>query len=381
MSSLGAVFKIVFCPLEFGKPNPKEAKPEGCDTRSRVVQRGTKTDTCVYAAFNGLRERYKAPNTERSKERHFERIASIRRKDYSHHKESLPRIICGLENDEATRNDLEEITKNNVSTEESLAVVKHLDTFADEQCVSLSSILTKFSKQDQCETLYDYLVHLKCDRILEINEAFFSELHVNAEDLFNEAKQSDPEGDYQETYEGRDWADLPVSLKTHASSNFVESLLVKGYGLQISSWYPNQSIEDLMQELKRCGPLCVQGAFGAPQYQKEATNLGWKIGGRDVYGWMGTSPKYPPMAHMITIIGGEEFADCGWVYFIDPNDESDPAHPEKQRVYEMTYKELIDPMKIIDLRGIGNFPINYISSFGYAVCRGQPVQASKRATK
>lgn len=62
MSVSSATF--IFCPPSLGKPDSRQEKPlHGPDTRSRVIQLGSKDDTCWYAVSNLLRERYKAPNT------------------------------------------------------------------------------------------------------------------------------------------------------------------------------------------------------------------------------------------------------------------------------------------------------------------------------
>jgi hypothetical protein len=58
-----------------GKPDPKQDKPLGKDTRDRVVQ-NAKHNLCWYSAMNALRERYRAPNTAHLQERKFEQLVS-----------------------------------------------------------------------------------------------------------------------------------------------------------------------------------------------------------------------------------------------------------------------------------------------------------------
>ncbi len=364
MSSVSQVF---VCLPELGKPNPLELKLPGPDTRSRVVQLGSKDNTCWYAAFNVLRERYKAPNTEGSERREFERIASLRRKAVSAHECSLPDLTNQL-NSDSIKNNLSSITTKSPQNSGLLAFLQLIDSGAK---VKLQSILPAFFRQKEHQTLYEYLVYLKRSKRGEINEAFFAALHMDPHVLFEAMKRADPKP-YQVLAEGKNWAEAPVTFKNLFSDNLIRILSATRYGLQTSSWHPHQPIEKLIDELKRCGPLVVAGCFGTSHYLYPPRKLGKQVEGREVYGWMKNDLKKPAAisGHMVLLVGAEKEKTRGYVYYIDVNDDSDPQHPEKQRIYMMSYEKLTSAESICDLHGIlrNNAP----EAVGYAFCRSVP---------
>jgi hypothetical protein len=139
--------------------------------------------------------------------------------------------------------------------------------------------------------------------------------------------------------------------------------------MQISSWHPSQPIGHLIAELQKRGPLVVGGCFGALHYAVPARNLGKQIGERAVYGWIKTDPKNKNhvTGHVILLVGAENTSTRELVYYIDPIDESDPSHPEKRRIYCMSYERLTSAEIICDYHGFirNNAP----DTIGYAVYR------------
>ena len=132
---------FVFCPPPQGKPNPKESRPVyGPDTRTRILQKGLKDNTCWYAAFNLLRDRYKAPNTQSLAARHFEMIASQRRKELSAHERSLHPITYHL-NYPSCQEFLTSVTKNSVRKSDIQEVLEQIN---QNYTQSFSPILLKF---------------------------------------------------------------------------------------------------------------------------------------------------------------------------------------------------------------------------------------------
>lgn len=83
-----------FLLLPQGKPNPLEPRGfEGPDLRSRVTQNGSPKKSYyppIYAAFNFLRNRYKAPNTGKLPERKFEQLVSSIYKQLRTFKDGVP---------------------------------------------------------------------------------------------------------------------------------------------------------------------------------------------------------------------------------------------------------------------------------------------------
>jgi len=93
-----------------GKPDPTLPKPEGIDTRPRVLQ-PSNSGICWYYGFNILRDRYKAPNTEGLKERKFERCVSELKKNLTAH--TLQRMALQIIlTTPQLKNKISHITKN-----------------------------------------------------------------------------------------------------------------------------------------------------------------------------------------------------------------------------------------------------------------------------
>lgn len=156
----GPVTNFVLCLPLLGKPDSTQPKPsEGPDTRGRVIQAGSKDNTCWYAVFNILRDRFKAPNTDDLPTRKVEQIVSSLRKAMSAHDRSLPDIANQL-NNSSIKSFLTKLTKEALANPQ---IVKDLEGL-DKQCapeVSLCSIIPAFLKQEKHQNLYDFLVYLK----------------------------------------------------------------------------------------------------------------------------------------------------------------------------------------------------------------------------
>lgn len=119
-------------------------------------------------------------------------------------------------------------------------------------------------------------------------------------------------------------------------------------GLELSTWDPKQPFECLVEELKKNGPLRVLGFFGRGATHLPPKKTNWKVDNRDVYSWLPSERKHAPFAHSVLLIGAEKFPTRNIVYYIDPNDTSDPSHPEKQKIYAMSYETLTNPHYILN---------------------------------
>ena len=362
---------FVFCPPLLGKPNPQEPRPaEGPDTRERIIQKPPRGNACWYAVFNMMRERYKAPNTQDLRERRFEKIASMRRKEAFLHERLMPDIVCELHT-EIIKGFFSTLTKEVIQQDRGNVgeTLRRLDVLADR--VKLLPLLPGFLEQTKHDNLYDYLVYLMFIKRLEIDKLFFSRLQVNPKDLFESSRRVD-HCCYEPIDHGEKWENLCPQLQELLLDNFVRMLSAQTYGLQISSWHPNQPFESLVKELEKNGPLCVGGIFGRPHYKVPAEKLDKCIQGRDVYGWSRSAPRNRSLVsgHTILLVGAEKTRVQNLVYYIDPLDESDPLCPEKQRIYVMTYGRLTSEDSICDFHGFlrNNAP----AAVGYALYRGKP---------
>jgi hypothetical protein len=363
MNKVESSSKVIFCPPRQGKPDPKEARPlDGPDTRRRVIQLGSKCNTCWDAVFNWLRDRYRAPNTDNLSERRFEKAASARRKAVTKHELSLPDLSDQL-NDGAVQRRLMSFTKQAVQEPGPLAIIQHLDSFP--QTVKLSTVLPDFQKQAKSDNLYDYLVDLKFNRRAEINKGFFAQIGKDPKDLFAAIKRMDPK-----RYVHPNWDALSPTDQRHFLDIFARMESARAYGLVVSDWHPKQPFESLVQELDKHGPLSVGGAFGRPHYIFPAKPLKRQIEGRQLYGWNKDDPKREGIVtvHQILIVGAEKTEKQQLVYYIDPMDDSDPAHPEKQRIYAMSYEKLTSPENIFDNHGFRGH--DAVAAVGYGMRRG-----------
>jgi hypothetical protein len=167
---------------------------------------------------------------------------------------------------------------------------------------------------------------------------------------------------YLAVYKVMSNAPLEMSLRCTCALN---------YDLRISSWHPTQPITDLIKELKENGPLVMNGYFGASQYSCPPRQLVKKIEGREIYYWKKEDrlPSTEIFTHTILVVGAEVINGKGYAYYIDPNDESDPAHPEKERILVISYETLTSPKIICSNEGLLG---HHISDQGYAYSKGKP---------
>ena len=340
---------FVFCPPPLGKPNPKETRPAyGPDTRSRILQKGLKDNTCWYAAFNFIRDRYKAPNTHSLKARHFEIIASERRKALSAHESTLHPITHDL-----NRPDCQQfLSKSNKTSIQHPFAKKILNELSRAYKASLSSVLSDFSSQSRYLNLYDYLVYLKTSKRIEIDESFLSKAKINIRESLESLKKSDPLF-YEALREQNSHIRCPELGKATALDYLVKEVSIKAYNLHVSSWMPTQPFESLAAEIQRHGPLIVFGTFGRSFYEVPPKKLEKTINNRDIYGWSKTDKKIPGtlMIHAVLLVGAEKIKNRQLVYYIDPIDPSDPSHRETQRIYAMSYERFSSPEHLSDTAG------------------------------
>lgn len=352
---------FVFCPPLQGKPNPQEPKPEGKDTRGRVIQLGSKDNTCVYATYNLLRERWKAPNMGGNPHRQFEQLVSKMRKEISASERALPNIANQL-NDPIAQRFLTSITKQSLQTMGPL--INFLDGTAKEMgmesmlfFVPLENAIPGFKEQLKHQNLFEYLKYLKLCKREEIFLEFFKKVGVDPKNFYERLKQIDP-NHFEHHYEKKEWESLDEYKRLSLLGYLAWHVVAMRYGFKVSLWSPSQPFEALVQELQTHGPLVVAGCFGRLQYSVSERKLNRKVMGRELFGWNKADPRNPnpSVGHTILLVGAETIGTRNYVYYIDPEDTSDPAHPEQQRVFCMSYERAVEG--ICDRYGIirGNAP-------------------------
>jgi len=126
------------------------------------------------------------------------------------------------------------------------------------------------------------------------------------------------------------------------------NLVFKAYDLKPIPWHPESSnIEAIIKELKKGKAILVGGQYGRA-YDSQSPAVLNKADVADTYDVFYFSPgthfvdknERVPYLHAISVIGAEKksgTANDGWIYFIDPIDESAPN--QKRKIYVMSYKQ------------------------------------------
>jgi len=225
-----------------------------------------------------------------------------------------------------------------------------METFTPEQkteeAPSVLPYLTRFITQQKFANFYAFGVaslpkvrEQIAGKRFHINQLFLSSLSTTPEELFKEAWGTN--GIYRRKYTSGLWKDVPPETKCRLADTFARYICAKEvHGLSQSSWAPDQSIEQLISELKTRGPLVVGGNIGEAAYEEialpECVEL---INGIPVYSWKGAEkPRYHE-GHAVTLIGAKKHRGAEDVYYLDPIDESKPMETYR-RAYKVSYEFL-----------------------------------------
>ncbi|MEC7838649.1 MAG: hypothetical protein VX777_01265 [Chlamydiota bacterium] len=299
-----------------GKPNPKECRTEGCDTRSRVYQKGTSRSNCAFYAMNYIRERIGktcSPSFEES--RRIEALFSKRAKRIADINDLIRTVIIAMTNSE----------KYNLNSEGENLLNNLLDDY--------SWLIRGGKVSTNCLTAIlfhrSFCIDVELLESLDVDIDLFEKV---VEEMTNDTiRQIGPKLNFAETFK----------IKHLASHRIIVDLMTKLFNLTPFNWSPNDTIDDLIQELKEKGPAVFYGQLGAEFYKEAPFKLKSKktIGEHAVYGWRpGQQISNPSAGHVVLAIGAEKIKDKGYVYYIDPNEESDPKYPQKKKVYISSYK-------------------------------------------
>lgn len=348
--------------IPLGKPNPTEQRLVGNDTRNRVVQSHLKGKESWYYIFNFIRDRIgKNPCDELKNERDIELRCSKRRKTMVLHLDSFPTIVYQLDTNQV-RNFLKD-------TDRSMAekMIRNWDSLKNlfetpevlEGGPSIFPFLKEFITENLDKNMYEFFMRRVVEKNNAINTEFLTSFGIEPEDMFKKEILSNNE--YKKNI---DWEKLTLNKKAAFLDYFVRKISAEKYGLQKTSWCPTRVIEELIYELEQNGPLFIGGAFGKHVYIDEPFKMNQKIGGRDIYAWRPGANRNDIMfsAHAVLLIGAKKVQDKSYVYFIDSEDHSDPKDIESQKIYMISYKNLI--LNISDLHG--RIRPNSSANIGYA---------------
>lgn len=311
--------------MPLGKPNTKQMRSPGVDTRERVKQ-VQKDLNCSYYVQKMIRSNIGPKHSESlKKEREIEVICSQRRKDISE-MGAFYRFV--------DKKSLVDLPKDKKLP----WLMKGL--FISEEFKTLIPNVYK----DWGSSFRDYVLYKECVERHELNLKFLKKLNLDVEKMYKrEFKLKIP----FETWSGfKDKMSLFQQIALIDS--FANIAQAEAYGLKRSEWKPSKEIKEFIKELKQKGPIAINGKFGNSYYSEEPFLMKNQIGGRNIYAWKpGSSKKEILIGHSILVVGAKIEKEKGYVLFIDPNDESDPSKTiikDKdcitQRIYMISYENL-----------------------------------------
>lgn len=342
-----STFKILYA-LPPGKPDPSVLSTrENSFLRPRVFQSAQKGPTCWYYALNMIRDRIgKNHSEELSRDREIECILSKRRKiitavrERQHFDQS---IVKQLMNDPDYQH-LKLWTKDGalkwLPCFEELSTTNEHDV--KKEVISLVRVLKAFSNQNSIPNLEDYIQYSHCNELNKINQISLTILGKNPEDYFIVDQCTDSkmgETDKQK------WHDLSAFEKRALLENYCFRVSYELYKLKVSSWHPEQGPEELANVLRKNGPMYTKGQVGRRYYAEQPQVIN-KIAKTIILGWeKGAKRIELQILHSVVIVGASTELN-GFVYYVDPLDESDPEN--ERPVYVSSYNNFIN--RLGDLR-------------------------------
>lgn len=344
--------------LPAGKPDPKQKYTVSDDKRERVMQSVYKSNTCWYYIFNFLRNRIgKEHPPELAKEREVELICSQRRKAKTAHEDSLPAIAQQLGNPQV---DLILVTISLAKAKELLTNKPLLElVFNSEEAreggPSFVPFIEEFSRQNRCPNLKEFLMNKKFEERNRINMQFLSRFGFRVEKLFAETMTK------QNGYAELKWEEQGIFNQSAWIDFFACQISAKVYGFKKSNWQPEDGIEGLINELKTKGPLSVGGTLGTGAYESKPFKMSQQISGRDIYAWPPGAKRAPSSftGHSVLLVGAKKVDDKAYAYFIDCADPSDPKDRSQQRIYMISFTNLVTNMCDLHGRMIKDSKVGY----------------------
>lgn len=176
-----------------------------------------------------------------------------------------------------------------------------------------------------------------------------------------------------ETFRGL-FPNLPPSFSSDKIPDYIRKdlpdpmfirFLIKSCKLRVSTWSIRDPIDRMISELKEKGPLVVGGQFSTIFYSQAPFHYK-TICDREIYAWK-PKTRYPCITkgiHSVVVVGAEKNPKGQYIYYIDPNDESDPKNPSSQKIYLVSYRTF--STYVYDACGFHK-DVLPISSYGYGV--------------
>jgi hypothetical protein len=234
-----------------------------------------------------------------------------------------------------------------------MRTVRGSDTILSEDEIGLNGwveVLDLFLAQDRFDSFDDYLFDLKLAKrgqiIIEALEALGVTREQIAIQLTTSASASDSE---LITRAGAAFTELPMRVWISYAQQYAQNVYSNFFGLKYLSGKSEDDIDVLIDLLASRGPVVVTGSLGFSFYASEPKKLDEKYGLRHVYGWPvgSVKGKASQFFHCVTLVGALKKETKGYVYFLDPQDVSDPSHPELERVFKISYATFINCLRSV----------------------------------
>jgi len=229
--------------------------------------------------------------------------------------------------------------------------------------------IEKFLQQSEYSNFGDFidaknrnraLLDLKRDAIFNIkNEAIIDLLDtfdLDPEKLYEQDCKVDPE---KCSAFGVPWNELSTTVKYSVLQTYLKRISIHKNEFKISRWKPQDNVSVLIKELQEYGPLCVGANLGPQTYESPPLKLERAVD-RDIYYWKKGSTRTSQIANAVLIVGARA---SGYVYIVDPQDSSNPSNVEEQRIYVISYKNLIT--NVLDLESV--YRKKAPNGIGYAI--------------
>lgn len=309
---------FVFCPPLPGKQNPK--LPPIHQVSERVAQPAQKGYTCWYYALNMIRERFGKASDQSLFKRQKEKLASL-------HRKKLTEIDLIVMRQKKFVEDLcQSLNIQSVTKTMARSICNSPEDMGDKE--TGLQLLRAFCKQSEDNDLSAYIQNQYLRDQMRLDGEFFLHFQKTPEQLYAQFKPL-PQA----------WHHLTLKQKAWFCDNVRVFLISREcYDLEISPWHPDQPLEQLLEALRKYGPHVVFGRFGSHFYDGKPYQLNEMIAKRPVLGWRPGTPRINENDdhHAVVLVGAN--LDEKRIYFIDPNDASNPD-AASQKVYVLSYEK------------------------------------------
>ncbi len=195
--------------------------------------------------------------------------------------------------------------------------------------------LETFLGQDVHDNFLTCLRHQRYEARAKVNQKLFDCCKVPRESV--------------ENFGFKKWEDLSLNEKYVRESIVAFSCLQCIFRCKESSWNPSQGPEALIEQLRVYGPHVIGGLIGKRHYEDAPSVQPNLVQGRQIHYWkVGAKISPSTIGHIVVVVGAQIKNGKGFVYFLDPEDGSNPRDLKSQKVYVMSYDKLKEKITSLD---------------------------------